>query len=277
MILLLDVGGTKTRLAISEDGETFSSPLIVPTVIDGEEGIADLIRRARELAGEKKFSAVMGGFAGTFDRGRTRLLHAGNIRSWVNIPLKQRMESALGCPVRLENDADLAALGEAAYGAGKGSDIVAYITVSTGVGGARVVKGVLDPGVFGFEPGYQIVDASGSCQECKKNHLQAHISGRAIADHYGKPAEEINDPAIWSDIAKTLAYGLCNSIVHWSPDVVVLGGSVMQSIPMEQVETHLKEILTVYPELPKLVRASLGDSAGLWGALALSKQIKNLT
>lgn len=275
MILLLDVGGTKTRLAISEDGETFSSPLIVPTVIDGEEGIADLMRRARELAGEKKLSAVAGGFAGTFDRGRTQLLHAGNIIGWVNIPLAQRLESALGCPVRLENDADLAALGEATYGAGKGADIVAYITVSTGVGGARVVKGVLDPGVFGFEPGYQIVDASGSCQKCKKNHLQAHISGRAIADHYGKPAEEINDPAIWSDIAKTLAYGLCNSIVHWSPDVVVLGGSVMQRISIEDTETHLKEILTVYSELPKLTRASLGDTAGLWGALALSRQINN--
>lgn len=274
MILLFDVGGTKTRLAISENGETFSSPLIVATYAgDDEKGIAEFMRCARELIGEKKLSVVVGGFAGTFDRERTRLFHATNIRGWENIPLKQRLESEFGCPVRLENDSALAALGEAIYGAGKGADIVAYITVSTGVGGARVVKGIIDPGVFGFEPAYQIVDAAGCCDKCKKNHLGAHISGRAIADHYGKPAEEINDPAIWSDIAKTLSYGLCNTIVHWSPDAVVLGGGVMQSIPLEQVETHLKEILTVYPELPKLVRATLGDSAGLWGGLALSRQI----
>lgn len=274
MTLLFDIGGTKTKLVISEDEKTVSSPLIIPTHADGEKGIAEFICRARELAGEKKFSAIVGGLAGTFDRGRTRLLHATNISGWIHIPLKERLEFELGCPVRLENDSALAALGEATYGAGKGADIVVYITVSTGVGGARVVKGVIDPSVFGFEPGYQIVDATGFCKKCEKKHLGAHISGRAITDHYGQLAAEIKDPAIWSDIAVTLAYGLCNSIVHWSPDVVVLGGGIMQSIPLEQVETRLKKILTVYPELPTLVRASLGDTAGLWGALALSKQIK---
>ncbi|MCL4366232.1 hypothetical protein M1437_03325, partial [Patescibacteria group bacterium] len=59
--------------------------------------------------------------------------------------------------------------------------------------------------------------------------------------------------------------------VLWYPDIIVLGGSVTQSIPLEKVATYLKQFLTIFPQPPQLVRGTLGDDAGLYGALEYLK------
>lgn len=277
MYLLLDVGGTKTRISVSVEGRTLAPPLIIPTCADANKGIEEIRQHAQALTKGERVQRVVAGFAGTFDRDRTRLLHATNIRGWEEIPLKEKLTSAFGVPVELENDSALAALGEAVFGAGVGERIVGYVTVSTGVGGARVTDGRIDPTVYGFEPGYQIINAGkGICVACKKNHLGAHISGASIAEHQGRAGEHIDDPMVWEDITRMLALGLANTIVHWSPDIMVLGGSVMGRIDLERLRNYLQETLTIYPELPRMSRAVLGDTAGLWGALALLEQKINL-
>ena len=170
------------------------------------------------------------------------------------------------CPALIENDSALCGLGEAVAGAGRGSDIVAYITVSTGVGGVRIVDGKVDRAHAGFEPGHQIV-ASGLT-------LERLVSGRAMSEKYGKHPREITDEVVWEELAGYLALGLHNTIVHWSPEVVVLGGSMMKvpGIALPAVQAYLAKTLKIFPVLPELRLAELGDFGGLHGALELLRQ-----
>lgn len=268
MILLFDVGGTKMRVAVSRDGVALGEPTIIPTPVSFADGMAALRRIADELFGDGRITAVSGALAGSFDRARTALLNGENIRDWVGKPVRQELERMFGVPVVLENDAAAACLGEAVYGAGKGNEIVAYLTVSTGVGGSRVVNGTIDASAMGFEPGDQIVDAGKSFIPGWPVHRLADISGKGLENFLQKNPAEIGDPRVWERVADVLAIGVNNTIVYWSPDIIVIGGSVMASIPLDYLEERVREIRRGFPQSPPLARAALGDSAGLWGALA---------
>lgn len=270
MFLLSDIGKTKTRVAVSENLEKFSEPRIFDTPKTFSEGISFLKRTADELCSGKKIKAAACGIGGPLDHGKTMSLKSsGNIADWFQKPLKTELEKTFNAPVFLENDCVLVGLGEANYGAGKNYKIVAYITVSTGVGGTRIVNGKTDGNALGFEPGYQIINFNG-----QPERLESYISGMAFEKKYGKKPYEILDEKIWDETAKILAYGLNNTIVHWSPGIVILGGSMMKKIgiPIERVRFHLKNILKIFPELPVIEKASLGDIGGLYGALTFLRE-----
>lgn len=261
------------RLAVSRDGENFDEPKIVATPKDFDSGMALFKKIADELTGGEKIQASAGGIAGPLDREKTKLVNSPNISSWINKPLKKTLQKMTSAPVFLENDADMVGLGEAVYGAGRGEKIVAYVTISTGVGGTRIVNGKIDQHTHGFEPGHQIIDPAGTlCFVCgTPGHLEGYISGAALEKRYHKKPYEITDPEVWEQEAKWLAYGLNNTIVHWSPDIVVLGGSMItkeSGISIKRVRHHLKKILSIFPETPRLSIAELGDVGGLYGALA---------
>lgn len=272
MYLLFDVGGTKMRVAISRDGLSLSEPVVETTPEEAMMGMRRMVEIAEQLI-DKKIDAVVGSLAGTFNRSRTEIFAGTNIPGWVGKNLVEELSGAFGgIAVFLENDAALAGLGEATIGAGKGKDIVVYITVSTGVGGARIVHGKIDANAMGFEPEYQIIDADGTIIPGHRR-LGRLVSGAALKERFGKQPEEITDPKIQEELASFLAIGLNNTIVHWSPDIVVLGGSVMNIIPIERVREHLKKTLKPYKEPPPLERAALGDTGGLQGALIYLRQI----
>ncbi len=215
MFLLFDVGGTKIRVAAANHSGFVGEVVTAPTPVDFNRGLEHIIDTAHALCAGEKIIAVVGGVAGALNRGRNMLVSGSNIMSWIGRPIKELLGVSLDAPVYLENDSALAGLGEAVSGAGKDHYIVGYMTVSTGVGGARITNKKIDPYVFGFQPGYQIVDADGSlCTRCTKRHLGAHVSGRGIEAHYGKKPEDITDPVIWEGIACALAVGLTNTIVH---------------------------------------------------------------
>lgn len=283
MYLVFDIGGTKMRLAVSENGERFSDPKIIATPQDFEEGIRLFGKIAKEVGGGRNFLKAAGGIAGVFDRGKEKLLKSPNLEGWIGKPLKPRLEEVVGSPTYIENDTAMIGLGEAIYGAGRSYSIAVYITVSTGVGGSRIVDKKIDANVFGFEPGHQIIDADGSlcpgCKNCKIGEafcdLEGYISGRAMEERYGKKPEDITDEKVWDELARLLAFGLNNTIVHWSPNVVILGGGMMKEggISIEKVRVYLREILKIFPEQPEIKRAELGDIGGLYGALAYLKQL----
>ena len=272
MFILFDVGGTKTRIGIAEEKGGIANSVIVPTPVGYDEALIAIMDAARSLGAQKKITAVVGGIAGAFDRDHGTLVAVENIKAWEQKPVKRDLQEIFQAPVVLENDAALAGLGEAVRGAGKDYDIVAYITVSTGIGGARITKKTIDAHVFGFEPGFQIIDADGSsCGTCHHRHLGAHISGRGIETHYGRKGEEINDPVVWEDVTRQLCMGLLNTIYHWSPEILILGGSVMQRISLDRLREAMKERVRVYPELPVIERAVLGELGGLEGALHIAR------
>jgi len=270
MYLTFDIGGTNMRIGVSSDGKSISNSKIVPTKKDFEQGIKTFKEVADELSGGQKIEAVAGGLAGPLDKENTMLVSSPHITEWVNKPFKQRLEEIFSCPVYLENDADLAGLGEATSGAGQGKEIVVYLTISTGVGGVRVVNKKIDQNSLGFEPGHQIIVIDGNDCNCGgKGHLEAYIGGYYLEKMHGKKAEDLNDPAVWDQVANYLAVGLHNTIVHWSPDIIVLGGSVTKSIPLDKVKENLSRLLTIFPSAPEIIKSSLGDQAGLIGALKL--------
>jgi len=263
MHIVFDIGGTKMRIAASPDGTKLSEPVIVGTPLQYNSGISVLKKQISDLAAGSKLHAIAGGIAGILDREKTKLVHAPNLPDWAMKPIVEDLMAEFRAPVAVENDAALGGLGEAHHGAGIGRKIVAYITIGTGVGGARIVDGHIDERSFGFEPGHQIIDY--------KNHtsLGELISGKALEARFGRMPSEIADQAVWNEAAEILACGIANMIFHWSPDVVVIGGFLSQYIPLERLEEHIPRLVKTYPALPALRKGVLGERAVLFGALKL--------
>ena len=260
------------RMGLAENFKTISKTVILPTPKRFADGMALFKKTAKELANGKKIKAVSGGIAGPLDKNKTMIFNALNLRGWSKKPLAKEVQKIFKAPVFLENDAALAGLGEAVFGAGKGKKIVAYLTISTGVGGCRIVDGKIDENSQGFEPGHQIVFF-----ENKITTLENMVSGTAIEKKYGKKPYEIFDVKIWNNVANNLAYGLHNVAVLWSPDIIILGGSMMKKIgiPVERVKFYLSKTLKIFTRPPLIKKSKLGDLAGLYGALTRLKSVYN--
>jgi predicted NBD/HSP70 family sugar kinase len=279
MLILFDIGGTKMRLSYSKDGETLGDVRIMPRPESFDEATELFIATAKEFAGDDTIEAIAGGIAGIVDSEKGVIVDAPNISAdWIGKPLGNTLSQALGAPVYMANDAAIVGLGEAVVGAGRGNDIVAYITVSTGVGGARIVSGDIDEHAFGFEPGHQIIDADATLfPDMKKPYdLEDMVSGSGVEKRFEKKPYEIpQEDLLWSELAKYLAIGLHNINVQWSPDIFVLGGMMMignPNIPLASVEKEFKKLQDVMPTLPPIVLAKLDDIGGLHGALAYGKK-----
>jgi predicted NBD/HSP70 family sugar kinase len=272
MYIVADIGGTKTRIAGSRDLETFSDPVILDTPQSYSDGLAALVAAAQKITGGEPIEAIAAGVKGVLSEDKTTPLTAPQniLRDWREKPLAHDLESSLGARVvRLENDTALVGLGEAVHGAGRGASIVAYITVSTGVNGARIVEGAIDRGRAEIGGQYlQVGDAPKSLEDL--------ISGAAISEKYGVHPKQIDkDSPVWEELARIAAFGVHNTILHWSPDRVVLGGSMFNEIgiPVPRVSFHVESIMHKFPHIPEIVHSSLADIGGLWGGLALLKQL----
>jgi glucokinase len=265
MFAIVDIGGTKTRVGCANDFDALASVEILQTAQDYTEGLRATVETVKRVAGPK-LDGVAVGAPGVLSRDRRQIVNALNLPLWNGAMLADDLEAALGVNVIIENDTALVGLGEATVGAGMGAAIVAYVTVSTGVNGARIVDGVLDPAAFGFEIGEQLLGRS-----AKASTLDELVSGRAIEAHFGAPPATLGkDNPVWEELAEIVAVGLHNTIAYWSPERIVVGGSMIgeAGIPLEAVEARLELIERVNPTLPQITLASLGDLGGLWGGLA---------
>lgn len=259
--ILFDIGKTKTRVAFTENSDSFESPEIFATDLDYEKGLANLIAHISKVSNGRDVKNIVGGMSRSME-------------GWSYERLAEDLKNKFGVAVYLDNDSAVVALGEAHFGAGKGFKIVAYVTVSTGVGGARIVDGKIDRASVGFEPGKQIIDIENGSNKT----LEDLISGKALEIESGKHPKEITDPNVWEEHAKLLAIGLNNVVVNWSPDVLVLGGSMITgdpAIPLPKTEERLREILKVFPNIPVVKKAELEDFGGLWGSLVLLKNLQS--
>lgn len=261
MMLVVDIGGTNIRMAWS-DGTSLSSIQVAPTPTT-KTALLDILRTLKEKARSgRPVQKVVLGIAGMLDTDKRSLLTAPNIEGVVG-PLAETLEEVFKAPVFLQNDAALGALGEVHAGAGVGSSIMAYVTIGTGVGGARVVHGSLDEATHGFEIGHQYLVVGEESRD-----VESLLGGKSVKERFNMHPKDITDTRVWDELAGVCAYALFNSIVHWSPDTVVLGGSMFGTvgIPIAKVKEELERINTFYPTLPKLTLGTLGTLAGLHGA-----------
>lgn len=269
MVFVFDIGGTYTRIAFSREGrELESDPVIVKTPTRYEDGIALLADTAKKYAAPGQFHIAAGGLPGVINQERGALLRAPHLEGWVHKPFTADLSAAIGTTVSIRNDAALAGLGEATTGAGKGSLIVAYLTISTGVGGVRVVDGAIDAHRFGFEPGHQII----AHHDQSYITLESLVSGSGIERRLGKKPEDISDAAVWQEVTAKFAIGVANTILLWAPDIVVIGGALKDRLVLADINQHLGQMISVLPVLPKITLGSLGSSAGLYGALKIAEE-----
>jgi predicted NBD/HSP70 family sugar kinase len=266
MYILADIGGTKTRIAGSSDLSKFSTPIILDTPQKYDDALAAIIAEIKKITGGGRIESLAAGVKGVLSEDKRTLVTAPQniLRDWKDRELAKDLEAALKTSVVLENDTALVGLGEAVFGAGKGHAIAAYITVSTGVNGVRIVEGEIDHGRS--EIGGQYLQVGDSLKS-----LEDLVSGASISEKYGVHPKEIDkDSPVWEELARITAFGVHNAILHWSPGVVVLGGSMFNEIgiPVERVAFHVKAIMRKFPSTPTIVHSALTDIGGLWGGMA---------
>lgn len=272
MKVVFDIGGTNMRVGLfSEDGKLVKKRLEA-TPQDYSTGVELVVSLTRSLLPAGVVDKVVLVIAGVLDRPKQTLLASPNLSGWEGKPIVRDISTRLHVPILMENDAIAAGIGEARFGAGKGKRIVAFLTISTGIGGAKIVDGAVDANVWGFEPGSQIINIgeTQAVDNFGRGTWESYASGTAFVHHYGVSPKVCENPTIWEDFATHLAAGIANVIALWSPDIVVLGGGVAKSaekfLPFLQQQL---EQLVVFPQKPSVVIGTLGDVSGLYGGLTL--------
>ncbi len=262
--IVFDIGGTKTRVGVSWDGKSLTKHLVYRTPQSYEEGFHALTSHIQKLTNGRSIRVIAGGIAGPLDENKSMVVDAPHLVSWNRKPFATDLSNVLKTTVRLENDTSLVGLGEALYGAGADYSVVMYMTVSTGVNAVRIVDGVLEPHLIPQEVGRQIIQIGGP------STLEDFVGGREIQKRYGVSPKNLTNPQAWKEITHCVSVGIYNSILHWSPDIVVVGGGVMKHISITQLQSEVTTLLSpISQKYPVVRRSTLGEVGGLRGALSL--------
>ena len=267
MFVVFDIGGTKMRVA-KVDGTELADIRIEPTPKDPQEGIAQLISLIQSVSKGEALLGVAGCIAGRIDS-EGKVYGARNLVAWQGATIVKEVASVLRVPVFIANDAEFAGLGESSMGGGKGSSVLVYVTVSTGVGGALIRNGSIDFSANDLEVGRIPVEGG---------DLEGTVSGTAVRNRFGIEPKDFESLEERKKLADILASGLQQVVSKWSPDTIVLGGSMIvgtNAIPLDEVEVALrfgKHDTSV--SLPQIKKAELGDLGGLYGALVYLNQTK---
>lgn len=309
MYIAVDIGGTQIRVAVYPKGEQRPyKQKRIPTQGGNMSPLDRLIGLVAELwPVEDRVCAIGMAAPGPINPQLGVIYYAPNIPGWEKLPLAQILQERFGVPVLLGNDANLAALGEWRYGAGKGHHDLLYMTISTGIGGGVICDDRLLLGAHGLaaELGHVTVLPDGPLCGCgHRGHLEAVASGTAIERYVaeqlaqGVPsslaefrtpsgrdismAAEQGDPLAKAALARAgtfIGYALGDYLHIFNPSIIILGGGVSRSGPflIEPLRAAIAEQVISPQYLHGLVitTAELGDNAGLMGALALAETINS--
>lgn len=213
LILALDFGGTKLAAATVKAGEQEwlnHDSRFSPNNGDALDDLEIMRSLLDTVLKGKKPDAIGVSFGGPVDAttGLVRLSH--HVPGWENVPLKQILEEDYQAPVSIDNDANVAAVGEYRFGAGQGYDSLFYITISTGVGGGWILDGKPWRGALGMagEIGHIVVDPRGPLCLCgKRGCVERFASGPYMAQNAREMLENelpSNDGKVRGDILRYL-------------------------------------------------------------------------
>jgi glucokinase len=304
----VDIGGTNLRCAVVDAQGGVIERRRLPTPVEFDDIVQTIASEIGELAYTHDDAGSVGiGAAGMVDFDGV-IHYAPNVPAFVRAPLRARVAEATGRAVVVDNDANVAALAELLYGAGRGLTDFLLVTLGTGVGGGIVSGGKVYRGAHGFgaEIGHFQVDPDGPMCVCgERGHWEALASGRALgalgrararagrapsvlalangdADgitgvHVGDAAQSGTPDAvaIVRDYAFQVAVGLAGLANVLDPAVIMISGGLVELgalllDPMrEWFEGHI-EGAKQRDAIP-IVPAKLGDEAGIVGAAALAR------
>ena len=295
MIGAVDVGGTKIAAGIVNDAGKVLARLETPTekARAYPDGLGHIVRMLGEAAQQVNtgLSGIGIGSTGWVYPFTGEFGDVDFLPGWKGANPVNDLAREFGVRVALENDGDAAALGEAVWGAGKGKSRLIYVTVGTGIGGGIILDGQLYRGADKGHPevGHHVIDASGPRCTCGfRGCWEALATGPALASWFNAKAQAA-DPQARALTAKEifqcadeghalaceavareayyLGLGLANLINLFVPDRIVLGGSIMKSLRLEDLRQVIAEGCRFVPfEKTELALASLGEDANLIGA-----------
>ena len=303
----IDIGGMTVKGIIIDGNGKVLGEGSVPT--DSNKGagvmcgnIAKLIAELMTGVDKSEIVGVGVGCPGLIDSKNGVVVFAGNL-NLKNFPLSEEIEKRCGFKVKLTNDANAAALGEAKFGAGSNYENSILITLGTGVGGGIIIDGKLFEGgkSAGTEIGHTVIVENGlKCTCGRKGCFERYASARALMEQTKEAMEGNRNSEMWkgydldtvsgktpfeyyeSDLTAKLvvdkcishlACGILNMANIFRPEVVMLGGGVSEQ--GEALTKPLQKIIdaelfggTDYAPV-KIVKAKLGSRAGAFGAAAL--------
>lgn len=306
-VIGIDLGGTKISGAVADFKGDMLSQYTIPT--KAEEGEAAVLQRIITVVekvieesnvDKEKIVSIGIGSPGPLDAKKGMIITTPNI-PFKNFNIVKPLVDRFNIPTYLDNDANVAAIGEYVFGAGKCTDNMVFITVSTGIGGGAVLNGKIYRGntCNALEIGHMTLEKDGPRCNCGNyGCAEALASGTAIAkaareqvengintslSNYEKiTAYEVFKEAAKGDtvsqnvLNKALNYlGICvaNIITSFDPEIVIIGGGVSKggNIVFEKVnEVVKKRCFKSMFESTKIVPAALGTDAGVKGAVALA-------
>ena len=273
-VLACDLGGTRLRIAlVSLDGRV-TDRQVVHSPDNNPETLIDALRVAQQQSPHRIAGAVVG-VPGMVDYRDQIVVRMPNLPAWEGIISSSRLSDALGLKTLLANDADLGALGEFRFGAGRGVQDMVYVAAGTGVGGGVVLNGRMLRGRYSLaEIGHTIIDRNTG------KTVEQLASGVALRNSLGLDVSHVAERAARSDPEATkvfnqlrndLAIGIRNLVLCFSPELVVVGGGMTTA--GEPLLEPLRDLLgSAAPyHITSRVRVALaqtGDDVGLLGAAA---------
>jgi len=299
MILGVEIGGTKLQVVLGDEaGKIGERRKLAVDPAKGAAGIRQQIEKAvAELTQGRRILRVGVGFGGPVDWKTGQICVSHHVEGWSEFDMAGWLSHVAGAPVVVENDGNVAALGEALRGAGVGSNPVFYVTLGSGVCGGLVVDGKIFHGAKPGESeiGHVRLDRGGTTVESRcsgwavdarirelkakdPNSLLARLSVQATggeARHLATALQQGDAPAkqLLQETAEDLAFGLSHVVHLVHPEIVILGGglSAIGEPLRASVETALRRFtMEAFAPGPKLALAALGEDAVPVGALKLA-------
>jgi glucokinase len=307
-IVSVDLGGTQIRAALCEkDGKIISRTSTLTLAEEGKDAVIERIKESIQsvLPHDKSTVEAIGIVApGPLDPWEGVIIEAPNLPGWKNVNLKEIIGEEFDLPVYVGNDANLAALAEYRFGAGKGASNLIYLTISTGIGGGIIIDHKLFLGAYGLaaEVGHMTLEADGPRCKCGNvGCLEALASGTAIAkravesilagektmiiDLVGGDLEKItakevseaakaDDPLavrIFTRAGYYIGVGIVNLLHLFNPNYIVIGGSVAKagSVLFYPIRVTMMERTMSDRYWVPIKPAALGDDVGILGGVAL--------
>jgi glucokinase len=303
----VDLGGTNLRAALVDADGGVLAEEHEPTPDDWRELVAATVRCIAAVDSGASATAIGVGAAGLIDREGT-VHYAPNLPMLREAPLGGALAEALPQPVVVDNDANVAALGELSHGAARGCQHALVITLGTWIGGAIILDGHVYRGAHGFaaEVGHWQFDPDGPLCACgEPGHWEAAASGTALGRmareraaagkapnvlaraggdvaavsgvHAGDAAQagEADGVAIVNDYARAVATGLAGLANVLDPELIVVAGGLIElgDVLLGPIRAEFGGRLEgpeFRPEVP-VVAAALGERAGVIGAAALAR------
>ena len=313
VLLGIDLGGTKVlALAATPDGAVLASEVAETPRASAESvvaAMADTARRAMSAAGVAPEDVAAAGVAaaGAIDAREGVIVHSPHIAAMSNTPVGPMLAQRLGLRVVIGNDANLAALGEQRYGAGRGAQDVVFLTVSTGIGGGLVLGGRLYTGSSGYagEVGHMTVDARGPYGKsetpgaweslCSGTALARIARERMAAGEPSSMSAALHDTSggafdardlfaalragdalarsIIDDAVVYLGAGLTSIVNLFNPEKIIIGGGLSNewdAYIAPAVALMRAQSFAGIGRLTPVVPPALGIDAGALGAVALA-------